>query len=55
MIELNINDRTELQKLRRGAEKEAKKVFNPSWKRAWLKLSDALDRLDAMTARNTEK
>lgn len=47
--------REELQQLRQRAEDEAKVGgLNPQWKRAYLRLSSALDHLDAMIARIEE-
>ena len=43
--------RSELQELRRRAEEMEACVLNPHWKRAYLNLADALDRVDAMIAR----
>jgi len=48
--------REELIKIRNRAEEEANcEGLNKGWKRAYLRLADAADHLDAMNARCTEK
>ena len=54
-MSVDLNSRTYLQKLRREAEKREKEVANPYWRRAYIDLADAVDRLDAITARVEEK
>jgi hypothetical protein len=43
----------ELQKIRDRARDIAKHTQNPMWIRAWERLEDATDQLDALIARNT--
>jgi len=50
---LNILDREFLIWLRESAESVAQGNLNPSWRRAYLALADAADRLDAMQSRCT--
>ncbi len=44
-------EREELIKLRDRAKKASEIVSNPTWKRAFIVLEDALDKIDAMLAR----
>ena len=53
MIETDIIDRSFLQQLRDAAKGMAHGNLNPDWVRAYIALSDAADRLDAMYARRT--
>ena len=46
--------REKLQELRKEAKNSATYVANDVWKRAYLQLMDAADRLDAMMARTEE-
>ena len=49
-------ERKELQKLRQRAERAAGEYeINTSWKRAYLRLSDAANTLDALIARSEEE
>lgn len=49
-------ERDELIQIREKAEKEAiVEGLNKGWARAYLRLADAADHLDAMIARCTEK
>ena len=48
---LNILDREFLIWLRENAQNIAESDINPSWRRAYLALADAADRLDAMQSR----
>ena len=45
----------ELQEIRQRAEVWAERVTMPSWKRAYLRLADAADTLDAMEARTIDR
>ena len=48
--------REELQKLRQRAERAAGEfIVSTSWKRAYLRLSDAANTLDALIARSEEE
>jgi len=48
-------ERQELQDLEERCYALEKKAVNVNWKGAYSQLADALDRLDAMIARSTEK
>jgi len=50
----NTFEREELQGIRDRAENIAGTVANYGWKRAYIELADAADRLDAMEARTEE-
>lgn len=50
-IKGKMNERRFLIGLRLQAEFASKTVLNPGWKRAYLALADAADRVDAMIAR----
>jgi hypothetical protein len=54
MRETDIISRVFLQKLRNYALKMVPVNPNTDWARAYIKLADAADRLDAMHARDTE-
>lgn len=45
----------ELQDIRDRATERAERLMNPLWKRAYLRLADAADALDAMKARTIDK
>jgi len=48
-------ERKELILLRKRAEEDARiEGLNPGWKRAYLRLADAADNLDAMIARTED-
>lgn len=46
-----LNEREEMQAIRENAETKAREVPNQAWKRAYLNLADAADRIDAMLVR----
>jgi hypothetical protein len=54
-IKGKVNERKFLIGLRLQAEYASKFVLNPCWKRAYLALADAADRVDAMIARTEVK
>lgn len=47
--------REELQGIEQRAAGMANKDINPFWRRAYLNLADACDRIDAMTARTEDR
>lgn len=51
---LTLESEQFLSALASEAAAKAEGVLNPHWKRAYLALSDAADRLHAMTMRSTE-
>ena len=51
---MKLDDRDFLQDLREGAERQAKEVKSETWIRAYLRLADAADCLDAMEARTID-
>lgn len=55
VTKIELNDREYLQDLRDAAEVKAQEVKCPLWIRAYLRLADAADCLDAMTARTIDK
>lgn len=50
-----VEERKEMQNIRKKAEKNAAEVPSKLWKRAYLRLADAADKIDAMIARTEEK
>lgn len=46
-------EQEELQKISERAREIAKHTRNPMWIRAWQRLEDAANELDALIARNT--
>ncbi len=48
------DDRNKMEKLREWAQKRETKVRAPIWKRAYLHLADAADRIAAMEARTED-
>ncbi len=49
-----IDERFEMQRIRSLAIINAEKVVNLTWKRAYLRLADAADAIDAMVARTID-
>jgi len=49
------DEREEMQDIRESAEKNAADVKDHTWKRAYLRLADAADNIDAMIARTIDK
>lgn len=57
MSDKNYTKELELEKMeviRDAAQRNAKVVLNPLWKRAYLNLADAADRIAAMSTRTQD-
>ena len=54
MAAIYLGDREYLQNLREAAEERARTVKSETWIRAYLRLADAADHLDAMEVRTID-